>query len=66
MNTSELLGNGITASIGNAYYPGARGFGSTMQRMWTQVGTDSISNLLKEFWPDVKKRYFKKKQAGTP
>ncbi|HLJ45334.1 MAG TPA: hypothetical protein VKU01_04970 [Bryobacteraceae bacterium] len=62
MNTAELFGNGITASIGNAYYPGARGFAPTMQRMWTQIGTDAISNVLKEFWPDVKRHYFSKKQ----
>lgn len=55
-NTSEFLGNGIVASIGNAYYPDAVGFNPTMQRMFTQIGTDSISQVLKEFWPDVKRK----------
>jgi hypothetical protein len=59
-NFSEFLGNGMTASIGNAYYPDEVGFGDTMQRMFTQIGTDSISNVLKEFWPDVKRKYFNK------
>jgi hypothetical protein len=59
-NFAEFLGNGMTASIGNAYYPDEIGFGDTMQRMFTQIGTDSISNVLKEFWPDIKRKYFNK------
>lgn len=60
-NFSEILGNGVMASIGNAYYPANRGFGDTMQRMGMQVATDAFSNMLKEFWPDVKQRFFHKK-----
>jgi hypothetical protein len=63
-NFSEWLGNGTVAAIGNAYYSGERGFGYTMQRMVTQVGTDAISDVLKEFWPDVK-RHFTKKRSAT-
>jgi hypothetical protein len=59
-NFSEFLGNGVTGAIGNAYYPDEVGFGDTMQRMFTQIGTDSISNVLKEFWPDIKRKYFNK------
>jgi hypothetical protein len=59
-NASEVLGNGTVAAIGNLYYPDARSFGGTMQRMGTQIATDAISNLLKEFWPDVKRRLQKK------
>jgi len=63
-NFSEWLGNGTVAAIGNAYYSGERGFGYTMQRTFTQVGTDAISDVLKEFWPDIK-RHFSKKRAAT-
>jgi hypothetical protein len=55
-NTSEVLGNGIVASIGNFYYPDSRGFGDTAQRMGTQIATDALSGVLKEFWPDIKHR----------
>ena len=58
-NFSEWLGNGSVAAIGNLYYPGERGLGSTMQRTLSQVGTDAISNVLREFWPDVKKHLHK-------
>ena len=57
-DTSEVLGNGITASIGNAYYRDNRGLVGTMQRFGSQLGTDAISNVLKEFWPDVKRKWF--------
>ncbi|HVV46079.1 MAG TPA: hypothetical protein VHC72_12780 [Bryobacteraceae bacterium] len=60
-NFGEFLGNGTTASIANAYYPDEVGFGPTMQRMFTQIGTDSISNILKEYWPDVKKHLARRK-----
>ena len=59
-NFSEFLGNGISASVGNAYYPSEVGFTPTMERMFTQIGTDSFSNVLKEFWPDFKRKVLKK------
>ncbi len=59
-NFSEFIGNGAVASIGNLYYPDDKGFSPTMQRMFTQIGTDAISNVLKEIWPDVKRKYLHK------
>jgi hypothetical protein len=56
-NTSEFLGNGIVASLGNLYYPDDTGLRYTAQRMFTQIGTDAIDNILKEFWPDVKRKW---------
>jgi len=64
-NFSEWLGNGTVAAIGNLYYPNERGFASTMQRTGTQVGTDAISDVLKEFWPDIKRRWLHK-QNNNP
>jgi hypothetical protein len=59
-NYSEFLGNGTVAAIGNLYYPDDKGFSSTMQRMASQIGTDAISNVLKEIWPDVKRKWLHK------
>lgn len=64
-NTSEFLGNGTVAALGNLYYPDARGFGGTMQRMGTQIGTDAISGVLKEFWPDIKRKWLHKRGGGV-
>lgn len=41
-NVSEVLGNGISASLGNAYYPQERTAGDTLNRMGTAIGTDAI------------------------
>ena len=54
-NAAEFLGNGVVASIGNIYYPDDKGFSATMQRMFTQIATDAISQVAKEFWPDLKR-----------
>lgn len=65
-NAAEFLGNGTVAALGNAYYPDAVGFGPTMQRMFTQIGTDAFSQVLKEFWPDIKRKWFKKRDGNVP
>ena len=59
-NFSEFLGNGVTAAVGNSYYTDGVGFRPTMARMFTQIGTDAFSNVLKEFWPDFKHKVLKK------
>lgn len=65
-NFAEFLGNGVTAAAGNAYYVDDRGFNPTMQRTLTQIGNDSIANLLREFWPDVKQRFSRRKSPKQP
>lgn len=57
LNFSELIGNGIGAGIGNSYYPDGRRLGSNVQRWVTQIGTDTLSNVIKEFWPDLKRKF---------
>lgn len=64
-NFAEFLGNGTVAAIGNLYYPDAKGFDPTMQRMFTQISTDAISNTLKEFWPDVKRKWLHKRDGNV-
>lgn len=57
-NASEILGNSIAAGIGNAYYPTERHFEDNIQRLYTALATDAVSQILKEFWPDIKRKYF--------
>ena len=57
-NAAEVIGNAAAAGIGNAYYPGERNLGDNFQRFYTQMATDAFSQILKEFWPDVKRKYF--------
>lgn len=57
-NFSELLGNSAASGIANAYYPRERSLGDNAQRVATQFATDALSQVLKEFWPDIKHRFF--------
>jgi len=58
-NFSEIAGNGAAAGISSLYYPGEeRGWTKVGQRWVVQVGIDGLSNLVKEFWPDINARMF--------
>jgi hypothetical protein len=57
-NLAEVGGNAIGAAIANAYYPRERSLGDNVQRFSSQMATDAFSQILKEFWPDIKRKYF--------
>jgi len=60
-NTSEILGNGIAAGISNIYYPAAdRTIGKTTGKWGQQLGMDTAFNVMKEFWPDIRHKFFGK------
>jgi hypothetical protein len=65
-NFEEWGGNATAVAISNAYYPDTRDWKDNLQKLFMQVGTDAFSNVLKEFWPDVKNRLHKKKDTTTP
>ncbi|MBV9304412.1 MAG: hypothetical protein JOY53_20065 [Acidobacteriaceae bacterium] len=54
-NYAEVIGNGMAAGIGLAYYTDNRNVPDFMLNWGTQLGTDATSQVLKEFWPDVKR-----------
>lgn len=61
-NYSEWLGNGATVAISNLYYPAdTRNVADNVQKLGIQVGTDAFSQVMKEFWPDIKRKLIKKK-----
>jgi len=61
-NFAEIVGNGAASGISNFYYPGAdRTWTKTGQRWALQVGVDGLSNLAKEFWPDINAKLFHNK-----
>jgi hypothetical protein len=59
-NYSEVVGNSVAAAISNLYYPDSRNVSDNVQKLAIQLGADSFSNVLKEFWPDIKRKWFKK------
>ena len=64
VNYSELLGNSTATAISNLYYTENRNAKDNVQKLGIQIGTDALSNVLKEFWPDIKRKYFNKKSQG--
>jgi hypothetical protein len=66
INASELLGNATAAGIGLSYYPDNRNVPDYLQNWGTQLGTDAISQLMKEFWPDIKTWLHKKHGDNAP
>jgi hypothetical protein len=58
-NFSEIVGNGAAAGISNLYYPSAdRSWTKTGQKWFLQVGIDGLSDIVKEFWPEVNAKIF--------
>ena len=55
-NFSEVVGNSAVAAITSLYYPDNRSLGAGAERVTLQLGNDALSNLLTEFWPDIKRR----------
>jgi hypothetical protein len=61
LNVSEVAGNGIAGVLSNLYRPAAdRTFGETSHTWATQIGVDALGFELKEFWPDIRRRFSKK------
>ena len=59
-NVSEWVGNAASVAISNAYYPQNRTLVDNGTKLLMQVGTDAASQVLKEFWPDIKRGMFHK------
>jgi hypothetical protein len=64
-NFAEVVGTGGATLVGWSYYTDARNPSSFFQAMATQMGTDALSQVLKEFWPDIK-HHFSKKNKRVP
>jgi hypothetical protein len=57
-NTSEFLGALFASSLQNSYYPRHdRTFSDTMNRFGGALSSDAITDLLREFTPDMKRLF---------
>jgi hypothetical protein len=56
-NYSEILGNATAVAVSNAYYPDNRNATDAATKLGIAIGVDMASNVLKEFWPDVSRRF---------
>lgn len=60
-NFSEIVGNSTAVAISQAYYPDNRDWRDAIQGLGTQLGVDMAANILKEFWPDLERKFGHKK-----
>ena len=59
-NYSEIVGNATAVAISTAYYPEGRDVSSATSKLGTQIGVDMAGNVLKEFWPDLRRKFSRK------
>jgi hypothetical protein len=53
-------------AISNLYHPDGRDAMDNVYKLLEQCATDGISQVLKEFWPDIKQKFFHRKPpAGS-
>jgi hypothetical protein len=64
-NYSEWLGNAVGTAVSNAYYPDGRTAKNNATKLVEQCGIDGISQVLKEFWPDIKHKFFDRGQNSS-
>jgi hypothetical protein len=65
-NIPEWGGNALSVAISNAYSPDTRSASDNAQKLLIACATDAFSNVLKEFWPDVKRHFQKRHEQKTP
>ena len=66
-NFSEVVGSAMSAAISTySYHPkGDRNLPNTASVWGTQVGYDTVTIVVKEFWPDIRRKISKKKQYAS-
>jgi len=66
-NASEVFGSVSSAAISTySYHPESdRKIGNLMNTWGVQLGLDSFSFMMKEFWPDMKRHFQKKREAAA-
>jgi hypothetical protein len=62
-NYSEVLGNASAVAISTAYYPENRDATDAITKLGTQLAVDLGSNILKEFSPDIYRKFRRKSRT---
>ena len=62
-NFSEIGGNSAAVAISQAYYPESRTAGNAVSKLGIQVGVDMASNVVKEFYPEIRRALRRKHTA---
>ena len=62
-NYSEICGNATAVAISNAYNPDNRTASDAISKLGVQIAIDMAGNVVKEFAPDLYRRFHGKKHA---
>jgi len=65
-NYSEWSGNAAATAISNVYYSDGRNVGANVGKLMEQCSLDALGQVLKEFWPDIKRKFFDHSGADSP
>jgi hypothetical protein len=65
-NASEWLGNAMAVGISNTYSPNLNSWSARTQKWMLMISTDTFSNVMKEFGPDVKERLLPHRHKSQP
>ena len=65
-NYSEIIGNSTAVAISNAYYADNRNFSDAAIKLGDQIGVDLAANILKEFWPDLERKFSRQHSPKRP
>lgn len=65
-NYSEIVGNSAAVAISNTYDQGNRTARDGALKLGMQVGVDAAANVLKEFWPDLQRKFRKTHSDSNP
>jgi hypothetical protein len=63
-NYSEIAGNSAAVAISMAYYPEGRDALGAASKLGSQIGVDMASNILKEFWPDLERKFSRRNKSS--
>lgn len=63
-NFSEVLGNSTAVAISMSYYPEQRTAADAIGKLGAQLGVDMAANILKEFAPDIMRKFHKHRDAA--
>ncbi len=59
-NFSEVAGNSAAVAISMGYYTNNRTASDAVSKLGTQIGVDMAANVLKEFWPELQRKFSRK------
>jgi hypothetical protein len=65
-NFSEWSGNAAATAISNVYYSDGRNVSANVSKLVEQCSLDALGQVLKEFWPDIKRKFFEHSPESHP